>query len=128
VSAAGATEVVGLSPAAVEQWILSLGLGAQAPLRFARAGNGKSNLTYLVTDTAGAQWILRRPPVGPLLASAHDVAREHRILRALDPTEVPRPGVAGFTESNGSGRAPASYPPSIRLPSGSRRRCPSRTS
>lgn len=92
------TDVVGLEPAAVQEWILALGLGADPPLRFARAGNGKSNLTYLVTDLAGKRWILRRPPVGPRLASAHDVAREHRILRALEPTSVPTPAVLGFTE------------------------------
>ena len=97
-SAGATTDVVGLEPTAVEQWILGLGLAAQAPLRFARAGSGQSNLTYLVTDAVGARWILRRPPVGPLLASAHDVAREHRILRALEPTDVPTPAVLGFTD------------------------------
>ncbi len=100
------TEVVGLEPAAVQQWILGLGLGAQAPLRFQRTGSGKSNLTYLVIDAAGARWILRRPPVGPLLASAHDVAREHRILRALEPTSVPTPAVLGFTDDPGVAGAP----------------------
>ena len=53
---------VGLDAAAVEEWILALGLGAEPPPRFARAGSGKSNLTYLVTDLAGKRWILRRPP------------------------------------------------------------------
>jgi aminoglycoside phosphotransferase (APT) family kinase protein len=92
------TDVVGLEPAPVEEWILSLGLGAQTPLHFTRTGRGQSNLTYLVSDAAGARWILRRPPVGSLLPSAHDVAREHRILRALEPTPVPTPSVYGFTE------------------------------
>lgn len=87
----------GLDPAAVEEWILALGLGAEPPLRFARAGSGKSNLTYLVTDLAGKRWILRRPPTGPLLPSAHDVAREHRILGVLEPTRVPSLAVRGFT-------------------------------
>lgn len=87
----------GLDPAAVEEWILALGLGAEPPLRFTRAGSGKSNLTYLVTDLAGKRWILRRPPAGPLLPSAHDIAREHRTLRVLEPTRVPTPAVRGFT-------------------------------
>ena len=90
--------VAGLDPAPVEEWILGLGLGARAPLRFAPVGQGRSNLTYGVTDARGARWILRRPPVGPLLPSAHDVAREHRILRALEQTRVPTPTVCGFTE------------------------------
>jgi aminoglycoside phosphotransferase (APT) family kinase protein len=97
-TAATVPGVVGLDPALVEPWITGLGVGAQPPLRFERVGNGKSNLTYLVVDAAGARWILRRAPVGHLLASAHDVAREHRILRALEQTAVPAPAVAGFTE------------------------------
>jgi aminoglycoside phosphotransferase (APT) family kinase protein len=90
--------VVGLDREAVGKWILGLGLGAMAPLRFARVGQGVSNLTYLVTDRAGARWVLRRPPVGPLLPSAHDVAREHRILSALEPAAAPTPAVHGFTD------------------------------
>jgi aminoglycoside phosphotransferase (APT) family kinase protein len=97
VSTQTSDSAVGLDAAAVEEWILALGLGAEPPLRFARAGSGKSNLTYLVTDLAGKRWILRRPPAGPLLPSAHDVAREHRILRVLEPTRVPTPAARGFT-------------------------------
>jgi aminoglycoside phosphotransferase (APT) family kinase protein len=78
---------IGIDPAAVERWILGLGLGAEPPLRFARVGSGKSNLTCLVAD-----------PAGPLLATAHDVAREHRVLRALGPTAVPAPAALGFTD------------------------------
>ncbi|MCI3273454.1 phosphotransferase family protein [Streptomyces cylindrosporus] len=91
-------DLVGIDDIAVERWILALGLEARAPLRFERVGNGRSNLTYLVTDAAGTRWVLRRPPVGPLLPSAHDVKREHRILSALDPTAVPTPGVLAFTD------------------------------
>lgn len=90
--------VVGLDARAVEEWVLGLGLGAEPPLHFTRVGNGKSNLTYLVTDAAGRRWVLRRAPVGPLLPSAHDVAREHRILRALAAARVPTPAVCGFTD------------------------------
>ena len=78
----------------------------EAPLRFARVGNGKSNLTYLVTDAAGARWILRRAPVGPRLATAHDVAREARVLRALEATPVPAPAVLGFTDDAAVSDAP----------------------
>jgi aminoglycoside phosphotransferase (APT) family kinase protein len=92
------TASVGLHPATAEPWILGLDLGAQAPLRFTHVGNGKSNVTCLVEDAGGARWVLRRPPVGPLLATAHDVAREHRVLSALGPTDVPTPAVLGFTD------------------------------
>jgi aminoglycoside phosphotransferase (APT) family kinase protein len=92
------TASVGVDPATVEPWILGLDLGAKAPLRLAHVGNGKSNVTCLVEDAGGRRWILRRPPVGPLLETAHDVAREHRVLRALGPTAVPTPAVLGFTD------------------------------
>ncbi|MBR7834279.1 phosphotransferase family protein [Actinospica durhamensis] len=51
---------------------------------------GKSNLTYLVRDGAH-RWVLRRPPLGHVLASAHDMAREFRVLTALAGTDVPVP-------------------------------------
>ncbi|MFW6689499.1 phosphotransferase family protein [Streptomyces sp. MAR4 CNX-425] len=51
---------------------------------------GRSNLTYAVTDDTGT-WVVRRPPLGHVLATAHDMAREHRVLTALRPTPVPVP-------------------------------------
>ncbi|WP_113700822.1 phosphotransferase family protein [Nonomuraea lactucae] len=77
-------------------WIRSLGLAVDEPLRWDRIGLGQSNLTFRLTDAAQRQWVLRRPPLGRLLASAHDVAREARILAALRGVPVPR--VYGYTE------------------------------
>ncbi|MBH5334102.1 phosphotransferase family protein [Streptomyces pactum] len=51
---------------------------------------GRSNLTYRVTDGTG-RWVVRRPPLGHVLATAHDMAREHRVISALHPTPVPVP-------------------------------------
>ncbi|MEU2401592.1 phosphotransferase family protein [Streptomyces pseudogriseolus] len=51
---------------------------------------GRSNLTYTVTDGA-ATWVVRRPPLGHVLATAHDMRREHRVISALHPTSVPVP-------------------------------------
>ncbi|TFV53193.1 phosphotransferase family protein [Blastococcus sp. TF02A-35] len=55
---------------------------------------GMSNLTYVVTPEGGGPGeavILRRPPTGAVLATAHDMAREHRVISALGPTPVPVP-------------------------------------
>ncbi|WP_110208705.1 phosphotransferase family protein [Nocardioides daejeonensis] len=49
---------------------------------------GKSNLTFLVSSPAG-ELVLRRPPTGDLLPSAHDMGREARVQRALAGTDVP---------------------------------------
>ncbi|MGY1742663.1 MULTISPECIES: phosphotransferase family protein [unclassified Blastococcus] len=55
---------------------------------------GMSNLTYVVTPEGGSAddaVILRRPPTGAVLATAHDMAREHRVISALGGTAVPVP-------------------------------------
>lgn len=54
---------------------------------------GKSNLTYIVTDSAGQQLVLRRPPLGHVLATAHDMGRESRVISALAGSAVPVPRV-----------------------------------
>ncbi|MFD7709028.1 phosphotransferase family protein [Streptomyces sp. NPDC059786] len=51
---------------------------------------GRSNLTYEVTDGT-ARWVVRRPPLGHVLATAHDMRREHRVISALHETAVPVP-------------------------------------
>lgn len=105
-SASVDTEAVGIDTGKVTAWLATLGLGERPPLSFRRVGNGFSNLTFLVTDATGRRWIVRRPPLGELLASAHDIAREYRILAALEPTEVPAPRVFGLTEDMASGDVP----------------------
>jgi aminoglycoside phosphotransferase (APT) family kinase protein len=59
-----------------------------------------------VTDSRGGRWALRRPPLGRRLASAHDMAREHRILAALGPTGVPVPPVVALCEDESVNGAP----------------------
>ncbi|MFI5798663.1 phosphotransferase family protein [Streptomyces sp. NPDC051677] len=49
---------------------------------------GKSNLTYLLTD-GRSRWVLRRPPLGGLAPSAHDMHREYRAVAALSGSGVP---------------------------------------
>jgi aminoglycoside phosphotransferase (APT) family kinase protein len=51
---------------------------------------GRSNLTYVVSD-GSRDWVLRRPPLGHVLATAHDMGREYRIMTALAGTRVPVP-------------------------------------
>lgn len=98
--------VVGIDEAAVSNWIADLGIGAVTPLTFERIGNGQSNLTYAVRDAGGSSWVLRRPPLGHLLASAHDVVREHKILAGLQNTGVPVPKMLAVTEDSAVADAP----------------------
>ncbi|MDR7274678.1 phosphotransferase family protein [Catenuloplanes atrovinosus] len=62
------------------------------PLDGALIAGGRSNLTYTVTDGA-TTWVVRRPPLGHVLATAHDMGREHRVMAALRGTAVPVPAM-----------------------------------
>jgi aminoglycoside phosphotransferase (APT) family kinase protein len=66
-------------------------LGA-GDIRAQPIGEGHSNVTYLLERDSGPELVLRRPPRPPLPPSAHDVLREARLLKALEPTpaRVPR--------------------------------------
>ncbi|MEU6531880.1 phosphotransferase family protein [Streptomyces sp. NPDC046928] len=63
---------------------------AQGPLTGRLIEGGRSNLTYTVSDGT-SRWVVRRPPLGHVLATAHDMRREHRVISALHPTSVPVP-------------------------------------
>jgi aminoglycoside phosphotransferase (APT) family kinase protein len=90
----------------LEAWFSEHIRGAAPPLSFERISGGRSNLTYAVADGAGTRWALRRPPLGKRLASAHDMAREHRIISALQETDVPVPPVVGLCEDDSVNGAP----------------------
>jgi aminoglycoside phosphotransferase (APT) family kinase protein len=64
--------------------------GGDVPLAFSFLSGGRSNLTYRV-EGGGRSWVLRRPPLGHVLPTAHDMAREHRVLTALRDTGLPVP-------------------------------------
>ncbi|MDQ2851154.1 phosphotransferase family protein [Dermatophilaceae bacterium Sec6.4] len=84
------------SPKGLDLTALSQYLEEHAPdclsgeLSAAIVAGGKSNLTYAVTDGT-RQVIVRRPPLGHVLSTAHDMVREHTVITALAPTDVPVP-------------------------------------
>jgi aminoglycoside phosphotransferase (APT) family kinase protein len=90
------TEVRGIDVEAVTSWFRDHIAGVEPPLAFALIAGGHSNLTFKVTDAAGNEYVLRRPPLSHVLASAHDMGREHKIISALWPTPVPVPEALGF--------------------------------
>lgn len=81
--------VVGIDEPKVTAWLEANVAGLRAPLRFELISGGKSNLTYTVTDAVGSVVVLRRPPIGSVLATAHDMAREYRLISAVGATSVP---------------------------------------
>lgn len=64
--------------------------GAVGDLEIAQFRGGHSNLTYLIRCD-GRELVLRRPPFGTEVKSAHDMGREHRVLSALAPRWSPAP-------------------------------------
>ena len=90
--------VPGIHLHTVTAWLEANVDGARGPFRFDVIAGGHSNLTYAVTGADGARFVLRRPPLGHRLASAHDMGREHRIISALQPTDVPVAPALGFCD------------------------------
>ena len=80
--------------------------GARGPLDFVLIAGGRSNLTFKVTDADGRRYVLRRPPLGHVLATAHDMGREHRIISALAPTPVPVAPALGYCDDPDVNGAP----------------------
>jgi aminoglycoside phosphotransferase (APT) family kinase protein len=90
-----------LPAARVAAWLGTAGVEVRGSLTAELIAGGRSNLTYLLTDERGARLVLRRPPLSGVIASAHDVLREGRIMSALAGTAVPVPIVrASCTEND----------------------------
>lgn len=80
----------------VTRWLVDQIDGAVAPFEFRLIAGGRSNLTFLVVGADGSRFVLRRPPLGHVLATAHDMAREHRVIAAVGGTGVPVPPALGL--------------------------------
>jgi aminoglycoside phosphotransferase (APT) family kinase protein len=96
----------GIRDAAVTAWFEAHVPGVRPPLSFELIVGGRSNLTYRVEDARGERYVLRRPPLGALLETAHDVGREHRIISALADSGVPVAPALGLCRDTGVNDAP----------------------
>jgi len=96
----------GIDVPPVSAWLAEHVEGATPPFRFDLIAGGHSNLTYRVTDDRGVRVVLRRPPLGHVLPSAHDMGREHRIISALGPTPVPVAPALGYCNDESVNGAP----------------------
>ena len=75
------------------------------PLSAELIAGGRSNLTYAIGD-GDHEWVLRRPPLGHVLPTAHDMAREYRVISALAETDVPVPKTYALCEDTDVNGAP----------------------
>lgn len=96
----------GIDAEGVAGWFAEHVPQAVAPLTYRLIAGGHSNLTYSVTDAEGHQYVLRRPPLGQVLATAHDMGREHTIVAALAGTDVPVAPVHGLCTDESVNGAP----------------------
>ncbi|MDA8063447.1 MAG: phosphotransferase family protein [Actinomycetota bacterium] len=97
-SGGGDPSPAGIDRARVSAWLTEHLRGVEPPYDFELIAGGRSNLTYAVTDRSGRRLVLRRPPTGLLLPTAHDMGREHRILSALLPAGIPVPRTLGYCD------------------------------
>jgi aminoglycoside phosphotransferase (APT) family kinase protein len=88
----------GIDEERVTAWLTENIDGLEGPFEFDLIAGGRSNLTYRVTDSHRRRVVLRRPPLGHVLATAHDMAREHRIISAIGTTSVPVATTLGLCE------------------------------
>jgi aminoglycoside phosphotransferase (APT) family kinase protein len=92
------TDPAGIAVDGVTAWMQEHIGDVTPPLIFTRVKGGHSNLTYIVDDAAGKRYVLRRPPLGELLPTAHDMNREWGFISGFHPTKVPVPPPLGLCE------------------------------
>jgi len=90
----------GVDVEVLRPWFAAHVAGATgAPLEAELIAGGRSNLTYVISDGTH-DWVLRRPPLGHVIQTAHDMRREYTVLAALGPTDVPVPEVLAFGDDS----------------------------
>jgi aminoglycoside phosphotransferase (APT) family kinase protein len=99
------SEIPGIRQDNVTRFVLERVPGATAPVEFELISGGRSNLTYRVR-AGQSVYALRRPPLGHVIATAHDMKREFRVLAALADTAVPVPRPLALCEDASVNDAP----------------------
>jgi aminoglycoside phosphotransferase (APT) family kinase protein len=92
------SDVPGIRTPQVSDWLQANVPGAVGPFTFDVIAGGHSNLTFGVHGAEGGHFVLRRPPLGHVLASAHDMGREFRIINGLQRSAVPVAPALGYCD------------------------------
>jgi aminoglycoside phosphotransferase (APT) family kinase protein len=91
-------DLPGLDLEAVTGWLESQGTPLAEPVTASLFTGGRSNVTYRLTGSDGTDLVLRRPPLGHVLPSAHDMVREYRVLSGLGTVDYPVPPTIALCE------------------------------
>ena len=92
------SDALSFDVAALAAWMAAHVPGFAGPLEVSQFKGGQSNPTYRLDTPSGRAFVLRRKPPGALLAGAHAVEREARVMSALGPVGFPVPHVHGLCE------------------------------
>ena len=85
---------------ALGDYLHTQGLADGAPLHIRVLAGGQSNPTYRISAGPGRDYVLRKKPPGTLVASAHAIDREYRVMKALADTGVPVPPMLHYCEDS----------------------------
>lgn len=88
---------VALPVEALSQYLREHGLSGDAPLAVSPLTGGQSNPTFRI-GAGDRQYVLRKKPPGKLMASAHAIDREYRVMKALQGSGVPVPRMLDYCE------------------------------
>jgi aminoglycoside phosphotransferase (APT) family kinase protein len=92
-----ANQAAQIDTIALSQYLEAHLPGFKGPIQADKTPTGQSNPTFILTTPSG-KYVLRKKPPGQLLKSAHQVDREHRVMKALEGTDVPVPRMLHLTE------------------------------
>ncbi len=96
----------GIDEPRVTGWLVACVPALVPPVRYTLIAGGHSNLTYACEDATGRRYVLRRPPLGHVLESAHDMGREYRVVHALVDSGVPVAPTYGLCTDTAINNAP----------------------
>lgn len=92
----------GLKLAGLTQWLGKniAGFDSSSLVTPTLLAGGRSNVSYKLTDAAGNEYVLRRPPLGNIMPTAHDMGREYRVLSGLNTVNFPAPTALAHCEDD----------------------------
>jgi aminoglycoside phosphotransferase (APT) family kinase protein len=96
----------GLQLTDVLAWLAGEGIDLPAPVRATLFEGGRSNVTYRLTGADGSSVVVRRPPLGNVMPTAHNMAREHQVLTGLTRVDFPAPRPLALCEDESVTGAP----------------------
>ena len=85
---------------ALTAYLRAQGLAGDEPLKVSVLAGGQSNPTFRIDAGGDRQYVLRKKPPGTLIASAHAIDREFRVMKALAGTGVPVPKMLAYCEDD----------------------------